>query len=182
MVTWNLDTTSTDVSFAFVHLAVHFSVRHVVEHPMRGHFQNYSVHFRLDDEMLLRSLVELHIDAGSLRTGNVAADAQLRSADVFHVGQFPAIAFRSTQLAKLRPGRFRVTGDLAIRGVTRQVTFDLGQSDGVVDDRATFAGRIAVDAADLGIACEPCWAEVSGASLSDRVDIDLGFHATRGPI
>lgn len=100
---------------------------------------------------------------------------------MFDVEQFPAIAFRSTQLAKVAPGRYRVTGGLAMRGVAREVMFDLDQSDGAADnDRTTFAGRIALDAADLGIACEPCWTNVSGASLSDRVDLELGFHATRG--
>jgi hypothetical protein len=65
MGTWNFDTANSDISFAFVHLAVHFSVRHVVEHPVRGHFQTYSVRFHLDDERLPQSLVDLHIDAGT---------------------------------------------------------------------------------------------------------------------
>jgi polyisoprenoid-binding protein YceI len=178
---WNLDTASSGISFGFVHLAIHFSLHHVVEHPVRGRFEKYSVNFSLDDEKLPSSIVELSIDAGSLRTGNVAADTQLRSADVFDVEKFPAIAFRSTHLAKVRPGRYRVTGELAMRGVARNVVFHLDQSDGAVDgDRATFAGKIALDAADLGIACEPCWTSIGGASLSDRVEIELGFHATRG--
>jgi hypothetical protein len=65
MVTWNLDTASSGISFAFVHLAVHFSVRHVVEHPVRGRFQNCSVTFSLDDEKLPSSIVELSIDAAA---------------------------------------------------------------------------------------------------------------------
>jgi polyisoprenoid-binding protein YceI len=181
MATWNVDTASSGISFAFVHLAVHFSVRHVVEHPLRGRFQNYSLNLSLDDEEPARSSVEIHIDAGSLQTGNGAADTQLRSADVFDVERFPSIAFRSSQFAKVRSSRYRVTGNLVARGVAREVAFDLDQTDGAADrNGGTFACKIAIDAADLGITCEPCWTGVGGASLFDRVDIELEFHATRG--
>jgi len=179
MATWILGAENADASFGFVHLAVHFSVRHVVEHPLRGRFQHHTLNFSLDDEDLSRSTVEVDIDAGSLGTGHTDADAQLRSADVFDVERFPAITFRSRQLAGVRPGRYRVTGMLTVRGVAREVVFDLDQSaaDG---DSAAFSCKMEVDAADLGITCEPCWAGIRGASVFDRVEVELGFHATKG--
>ena len=51
-------------------------------------------------------------------------DEHLRSADFFDVEQFPEITFRSTRVADHHGDRFRLEGDLTVRGVTRPVVLD----------------------------------------------------------
>lgn len=176
MATWKQDTASSEISFAFVHLAVHFSVRHVVEHPLRGVFEKSTLQFRLDEDQISTSTIEFLIDVDSLRTGNSDGDARLRAADAFDLKRFRSITFRSGQITRVKPGRYRVVGDIGMRGVVRPVTWDLEQTICEIDSsRATFAGRISVDPADVGMVCE---SGISGGSISDRLEIHLRFPAT----
>src|SRR5437588_2365816 len=54
-----------------------------------------------------------------------ASDAHLRSADFLDVENFPEITFRGDQVVVIGEVDYRVSGDLAIRGVTRPVTLEL---------------------------------------------------------
>jgi len=66
------------------------------------------------------------IGAASIDTGNRQRDKHLRTADFFHVDRHPSLTFQSRQVEAIdqAAGRYRVVGDLAVRGVTRPVTLD----------------------------------------------------------
>jgi polyisoprenoid-binding protein YceI len=72
------------------------------------------------------STLELEIDANSIDTKDDTRDAHMRSSDFFGVEDHPTISFRSTGV---RPGagqdRWKVDGELTIKGVTRPVTVDV---------------------------------------------------------
>jgi polyisoprenoid-binding protein YceI len=69
---------------------------------------------------------DVTIGAASVRTHQGKRDAHLLKADFFDVERYPTLTFRSRRIAAVNPskGRYRVTGDLTIRGVTREVTLD----------------------------------------------------------
>ena len=113
---WNLDT---------VHSGINFTVRHMVVSKVRGRFAKFTGTVALDESDFTRSSVEATIDASSIDTGTAQRDDHLKSADFFDVAHFPQIRFRSTQIEKLGGERYRLTGDLTIRDVTRPIALDV---------------------------------------------------------
>ncbi len=116
MSTWKIDAAHTDVLF---------SAKHMMVTTVRGKFPEVEGMLEIDEQDPTRSHGAFRIAAASLDTGVARRDAHLRSADFFDVEQHPWITFESTAVAHADGDRYTVTGDLAIRGTTRPITFDV---------------------------------------------------------
>lgn len=103
------------------HSAAQFSVRHMMIANIRGEFTKVSGTIVYDPENPLNSSVEATIEASSISTRDSQRDAHLRSADFLDVEHFPVLTFRSKSVSGER-GDWKLTGDLTIRGVTREIT------------------------------------------------------------
>ena len=134
------------------HTAAEFCVRHMMVTYVRGHFKNIRGTLDFDPEHPHASRVELTIDASGIWTGEPARDAHLRSSDFLDVEKYPHIIFRGNEVNLIGGHDYLLTGDLTIRGVTRQVKLTvryLGQwetpwwEDGVDKGPKTRAGFIA---------------------------------------
>jgi polyisoprenoid-binding protein YceI len=104
------------------HTTAQFAVRHMMVTTVRGQFDKVSGTVTLDEQDLTRSTIDIRIDAATINTREPKRDEHLRSPDFFDVAKHPQITFRSTKIEKAGQDRFRVTGDLAMHGVTRPVT------------------------------------------------------------
>ncbi|MGI8916686.1 MAG: YceI family protein, partial [Chloroflexota bacterium] len=76
------------------------------------------------EQDMTRSSVEAEIDAASLNTRTEQRDTHLRSQDFLHVEQHPNITFKSSRVERSGGDTLKVTGDLTIRGTTREVVLD----------------------------------------------------------
>jgi polyisoprenoid-binding protein YceI len=170
---WNLDT---------VHSGINFSVRHMVVSKVRGRFTKFTGNVELDESDLARSVVEATIDASSIDTGTAQRDDHLRSADFFDAEHFPQIRFRSTRIEKLGGDRYRLTGDLTIRDVTRPIELDAEYGgrgkDPWGNERVGFTAKAALDRKDFGLKWNQAL-ETGGVLVSDRVEIELEVQAVR---
>lgn len=120
---WNIDTT---------HSSVDFGVKHLGISTVRGRFREFTGSVELDEDGVLRG-VAATIAAQSIDTGVEQRDNHLRSPDFFDAARFPTIEFRSTRIEALPQGRYRVTGDLTMRGQAHPVTFDVEAAQPVTD-------------------------------------------------
>ena len=108
------------------HSSIEFATKHMMVTTVRGRFTEYAGQVEVDDVDSPSSVSgSFTIQAASLTTGNEQRDAHLRSADFFDAEGYPELTFTSTAVEPAGEGRYRVTGDLAIRGVTRPVTLDV---------------------------------------------------------
>ncbi len=107
------------------HSSIGFSVRHMMIAKVRGHFGEYEVRATLDPADLTRSKVEADIHVASIDSGVADRDAHLRSADFFDADGYPIMRFASTAIERAGEGRYRLTGDLTIKDVTRSITLDV---------------------------------------------------------
>lgn len=100
-----------------------FFVQHLV---VTGRFTDVSGTITLDQAHPAGAQAVVTIGAASIDTGNRQRDKHLRTADFFHVDRHPSLTFQSRQVEAIdqAAGRYRVVGDLAVRGVTRPVTLD----------------------------------------------------------
>ena len=157
------------------HSAAHFSVRHLMISNVRGEFSKVSGNVVLDPSDLTKSSVEVIVDATTIDTREPQRDEHLRSADFLDVANHPSITFRSKQITAAGAGRFKVTGDLTIRGVTRTVTFDVDGPTPPVKDpwgnvRAGVSATAKINRKDFGLVWNAL-TEAGGVVVGDEVSI-----------
>ncbi len=113
------------------HTVAAFSICHMMIAHVRGQFNKISGTLYFDPSNIRTATVDLKIEASSIFTGVQKRDDHLRSSDFFDVGLYPEITFRSTRIDPVDAKHARITGDLALHGITRQIIVD-----------ATFTGPV----------------------------------------
>jgi polyisoprenoid-binding protein YceI len=107
-----------------VHSSVTFTVRHMVISEVTGSFKDFAITLKSEKDDFSDAEVQSTIKVGSLSTDNAMRDGHLKSDDFFNAEKFPEISFKSTSFEKLGDTKYKITGDLTIRDVTKNVTFD----------------------------------------------------------
>lgn len=115
MAIWKIDTTHSEVKF---------KVKHLVISTVTGHFNRFTATIAGDLNDLSNATVRFEADVETIDTKNAQRDEHLKSADFFDAPGHPKILFTSTSILRKSETDFEVTGDLTIRGNTRQVKLD----------------------------------------------------------
>jgi polyisoprenoid-binding protein YceI len=118
-MSWTIDTAHSEVNFA---------ARHMMISNVRGGFEKFSGTVDFDEVNPAKTTVSVQIEAASLSTRDAQRDGHLRSADFFDVEKYPTIRFESKRVEVLDERHARLTGDLTIRDVTREVTLEVEYS------------------------------------------------------
>jgi len=119
-----LVTAQSEWKFDKAHSSVTFSVRHMVISEVSGNFKDFSVVLKSQKEDFSDATVEGTIQVASISTDNDYRDKHLKSDDFFNAEKFPEIKFKSKKFEKLRDNKYTIIGDLTMRDVTKEVTFD----------------------------------------------------------
>ncbi|MGM9944218.1 MAG: YceI family protein [Lysinibacillus sp.] len=106
------------------HSHIGFEVKHMMVSKVKGVFDSYTANVEAEElSDLTGANISFTFDVASINTRNEDRDNHLKSADFFDAEQFPAITFESTSITKSGDS-FDVTGNLTIKGVTKEVTFE----------------------------------------------------------
>jgi len=130
------DRDHTEIRFSWDHLG--FSTTSAYFRDMTG-----TLHFDEDDPGA--SEVDVTIDAHSVDTGRADFTEHLRSDDFFHVEEYPELRFTSTGIRADGDDRYRVDGELTIKGITHDVTLDVTINQ-IADNPVSGARTIGFDA------------------------------------
>jgi polyisoprenoid-binding protein YceI len=123
-MTWSLDPHHTSVAFSAKHLGVA---------TVRGRFGQVLADLELDDPNdPTTGSGTVTVQAASITTGSEQRDGHLKSADFLDVEKYPEIVFKLKSVAP-SGDQYNVTGDLTIKGVTKEITLDYEHSGSVVD-------------------------------------------------
>jgi polyisoprenoid-binding protein YceI len=164
------------------HSSVNFSVKHMVISTVRGKFSSFNGEAAWDGKDLSGASITVTADTKSISTDNADRDKHLRSSDFFAADSFPTIAFKSTKVTPVKDGKFTLTGDLTIRGVTKTVTFN-AELTGTVNDpwgnaRAGFAAEASINRQDFGVK----WSQTldtGGLVVGNEVKITIDMELTK---
>lgn len=164
------------------HSAVHFSVRHMMLSNVRGEFTKLSGSISYNPENAAGSSIDASIDATSINTRNADRDTHLKSADFLDVEKFPTITFKSRQI-ELNSDGAKVTGDLTIHGVTREITLDVEGPTSEVKDpwgkqRVGASATAKLSRKDFGLVWNATL-ETGGVMVGDEVKITIDIEAVR---
>lgn len=138
------------------HSAAQFAVRHLAISTVRGAFTKVSGTIQFDDKDIAKSSVDVTIDAASVDTRVEGRDKDLRSDHFFEVEKYPTLTFKSTKVEQVEVGKLKVTGDLTIHGVTKQVVLDVEGPTAAVKDpwgnqRAAASATTKINRQDFGV-------------------------------
>jgi hypothetical protein len=165
-----------------VHSTVGFTVRHLVAAKVRGSFTEFEGSIEIGDSVE-NSKVSATIQAASITTNNDMRDGHLKSADFLDLENHPTLTFVSTSVTPKGGDKYDLTGDLTIRGVTKQVTWDLeyngfgpSMEEGVTI--AGFEAHLDIDRRDFNVNFEGSL-ENGSVVVSHKVHLFLEIEAAK---
>ena len=159
------------------HSSAQFSVRHMAISTVRGAFSKLNGVIALDDKDITKSTVDVTIDVTTVDTREPGRDNDLRSDKFFDVAHFPTMTFKSKKVEQLSPGKLKVTGDLTIRGTTKEVVLDVEGPTAPVKDpwgnqRAAATATAKVNRQDFGVKWNATM-DNGGVVVGDDVNITI---------
>jgi len=164
------------------HSAAQFSVRPVSISTVRGTFTKVNGVVQ-DSPDLSKASVNVTIDAASVDSRVEMRDKDLRSEHFFDVAKYPTITFQSKKVEAAGAGRLKVTGDLMMHGVTKEVVLDVeGPSAPIKDPRGStrrgLSATTTINRMDFGIMADP---GMIGDSVAIQLDVELVDKAPGAP-
>jgi polyisoprenoid-binding protein YceI len=118
-----------------MHSKLTFSVTHMGISDVDGLFNKFQASATTNKADFSDAVFELSVDVPSINTQVEMRDNHLRSADFFEVETYPSMTFKSTSITKVSKNKYKLTGNLTLRGITKPVTMDLWYRGTNVDDK-----------------------------------------------
>ncbi|MGB7847766.1 MAG: YceI family protein [Candidatus Acidiferrum sp.] len=167
------------------HSSAQFAVTHLMISTVRGEFHGVNGKVVLDDGDITKSSVEVTIDATTVDTREPDRNKHLKSPDFFDVANHPEITFKSTKVEAAGAGKLTVTGDLTIRGVTKQVVLEVTTPKAPIKDpwglqRTAVSGSTKINRQDFGVAWNKNL-DSGGVVVGDNVDVTLDVEMVVPP-
>ena len=164
------------------HSSAQFAVRHFMVSTVRGTFGTLSGAVNLDEQDITKSSVTAEIDVTSIDTREAKRDEHLRGTDFFDVEKHPTMRFVSKKVEQIDATRYTVTGDLTMKGVTRQVAFAVeGSSTPITDPwgklRLGGVATATIDRTEFGLSYNRLL-EAGGVTIGEEVSITIDFELT----
>ncbi len=159
--TWSVDK---------AHARLGFGITHMMISEVDGDFKAFDATITSSKDDLSDAVFELSADVNSINTENDYRDKDLKSATYFDAEKFPKLTFKSTSFKKVEGNKYKLTGDLTLKGVTKSVDLDLTLNGPVPHPRskklvAGFKVTGVIKRTDFGVGGP------GGAMLSEEVQL-----------
>jgi polyisoprenoid-binding protein YceI len=136
------------------HASIQFRIKHLGFSWLTGRFDKFGGTFAFDDKNPAASKVKVDIDTDSINSNHGERDKHLRGKDFLDTTQFPKASFESTSV-KVDGNKATITGNLTLRGVTKEVVIEAERIGGGNDPwggyREGFTGSTKLALNDYGI-------------------------------
>jgi polyisoprenoid-binding protein YceI len=164
--TWQIDP---------AHSSAQFSVKHLGVSTVRGAFTKVSGSAKYDPADPSKTSLDATIDAASVDTRVDMRDKDLRSPHFLDVEKYPTITFHSKHVQPAGEGKLRITGDLTIKGTTKEVMLDVDGPTVAIKDpwgnqRVGASATTKINRNDFGVSADP---GMIGDDLTITIDAEL---------
>lgn len=159
------------------HSSAQFSIKHLMVSNVRGEFSKVAGTLNLDDKDITKSSVDVSIDVNTINTREAKRDAHLKSPDFFDAAKFPALTFKSKKVEKAGADKLKVTGDLTIHGVTKEVVLNVEGPSAEIKDpfgntRRGATATTKINRKDFGLNWNKAL-EAGGVLVGEEVNITI---------
>ncbi len=172
-MTWQIDLSHSEITF---------SARHMMLSKVRGRFERFEGTIDGNEAHPELSTVSVKIEAASINTRDASRDTHLRSPDFLNADQYPYLTFASRRIDMISSDRARLTGDLTIRDVTREVVLDVeyhGQAKspwGTIS--AGFSATTTINRKDWGLTWNVAL-ETGGVLVGEEITINIELELVK---
>lgn len=163
------NSTNTNWKIDNAHSEVAFKVKHMMISTVTGHFEEFDASIDSESDNFSNAKINFSAKIDSINTKNNDRDGHLKSGDFFDAEQFPNMTFLSTSF----DGE-KLTGELSIKDVTKEVTLEVEFNGIAVDPygqtKAGFEIRGEINRKDFNLT----WSAVTEAGsivVSDKVKL-----------
>lgn len=159
------------------HSSAHFKIKHMMISNVTGDITGVDAKIDLNEKDITKSTVEATLDVKTINTNNAKRDDHLRNPDFFDAAKYPAIKFVSKKIAKAGKDQLKVSGDLTIRDITKQVTLDVtGPTAGFKDPwgnmKRGLSASTKINRKDFGLTWNKAL-ETGGVVVGEDVKIEI---------
>jgi polyisoprenoid-binding protein YceI len=163
------------------HTRIGFIARHLMVTKVRGSFAEFDGSITIAEDVA-KSTAQATIRALSIETGVPDRDNHLRSGDFLEAEKYPELTFANARVVAQKGTRFKVFGDLTIKGVTKEVELDV-ELDGVVTDpfgneKLAVTASTEINREDFGMTWNAAL-ETGGVLVSQKIVIEIEAQAVR---
>ncbi len=140
--------------------------------PLNGRFRRFDGAIRFDPKRPADARFEVRVALASVDLGNPELEQVLSEPSWFDSKRFPEAVFRGLAATPVEDGRYRMSGELDLKGQRRPVDllFVWRQSDG----RARLRGEARLDRREFAVG-DGEWRDDETVAFSIRVVFDLGL-------
>lgn len=169
-VTWNVDKAHSNVGFTVTHLVVS---------EVDGSFKVYDGSINTTTDDFSGAEIKFIVDVPSINTGNDKRDNHLKGDDFFNAEQYPQMTFKSKAFKKAGKNKYKLVGDLTIRDITKEVTFDVTYGGTIQgpwgNTKAGFKASTTIDRFDYNLKWDAA-TEAGNLVVGREVTIDLNLQ------
>jgi polyisoprenoid-binding protein YceI len=167
------------------HSQVTFSIRHMMISNVYGRFEKFTGEVEFDEVNPARSTVDVQIDASTISTREPQRDGHLKSPDFLNVEKYPSIGFKSKRVEIVNSDHGRVTGDLTIRDITREVVLDVEYAGTAKSPYGTtsagFSASTKISRKDWDLTWNVAL-ETGGVLVGDEIKVNIDLEIVRQPV
>jgi len=164
------------------HSEVQFKAKHLVISTVTGQFNNFEGWLELKEENLEDASAWFTADVNSISTNSADRDTHLKSADFFDAENYPYIQFKSTGFSKLGENIYQMSGNLSMRGITKNVNLKVEYGGSMVDPygntKAGYEISGEVNRHDFGLKWNAV-TEAGGLVVGEMIKLNLNIQLTQ---
>lgn len=157
------------------HSEIAFKVKHLMISNVKGTFGDFEATVVSNGNDFSDAQINFSLKTASINTGSADRDAHLRSADFFDAENYEKLTFTSSSLKPSGNGTYLLTGDLTIKGVSREVELDVEfggfMSDPWGNEKAGFSLSGKINRKDFGLNWNAAL-EAGGVLVGEEVKIN----------
>ena len=162
-----------------MHSEITFKVKHLMITNVTGSFQNFSASMTAASEDFSDAAISFEATIASISTGNEQRDTHLKSEEFFDATNFPTLSFVSSALTKKAGSNYTLTGNLTLKGITKEVTLDV-EFGGTMTDfygqfKAGFEISGTINRSEFGLTWSAV-TEAGGVVVSDEVKLHMAVQ------
>lgn len=165
---WVIDNTHSEIAF---------KVRHMMISTVTGYFEDFKATAKTDGENFENAEISFTANTASINTKNEDRDTHLKSDDFFNSEKYPELKFVSKSFIGEK-----LTGDLTIRDVTKEVTLDVELNGIAVDPygqtKAGFEINGEISRKDFGLTWNAV-TEAGSVVVSDKIRLAIDVQLTK---
>ncbi len=169
---WKLDHDHSNVCFKIHHLGIA---------EVLGFFRKFTGSMESSSDDFSEATIQFTVDVNSIDSNNESRNLHLKSNGFFYVDQYPEMKFISKSFKKQKGNDYKLSGELTIRDVTKNVTFDveyLGEVTVTGIQKVAFKAETTINRFDFNIkwnTTTPDGVQI----IDDRVSILLNLEFSK---